>query len=113
MSIAASAVTRIGSTLLSTVCFTWVALFNGYPLVYSDTGAYLFTGILHYIPNDRPIFYGMFMIPLHLDGWSLWPVVIAQCLILAYVLRLILRVLNVFSEPAFLVLSIFLAAFST
>src|SRR5262249_4097955 len=95
---AASAATRIGATLISAACFTWVALFNGYPLVYSDTGAYLAAGIEYYIPNERPIFYGIFMIPLHLDGWSLWPVVIGQCLILAYVLRLILRVLNVFSE---------------
>ena len=103
---------RVGATLLSATMFVWIAVVNGYPLIFNDTGRYVDGGIRHFIPSQGPIFYGIFMIPLHLDGWSLWPVVVAQCLVLAYVLRLTLRVFNLLDERTFLALSAFLAAFT-
>src|ERR1700756_3939556 len=103
---------RFGTTLLSTMMFLWVAIINGYPLLYPDTFRYIVGGIRHTISSQSPIFYGIFMIPLHLNGWSLWPVVVAQCLILAYVLRLTLRVFDLLDESTFLVLSAFLAVFT-
>lgn len=93
--------------------FAWVAIVNGYPVVFSDSARYIDGSIRHYIPSEAPIFYGIFMIPLHLNGISLWPVVCAQCLILAYVIRATLRALELLEERTFLLLSAFLAAFTS
>ena len=112
----ASAVRRrfavVGAVVLSAMMFTWVALVNGYPLVFNDSARYLAGGIRHYIPSESPIGYGVFMIPFHLGGVSLWPVVGAQALILAYVIRVTLRTLGFFEERTFLLLSTFLAVFT-
>jgi hypothetical protein len=69
--------------MFAAAMLSWVALWNGYPLVFSDSQRYLNGGILRYLPSEAPIFYGVFLIPLHLDGLSLWPVVAAQSLLLA------------------------------
>ena len=98
--------------MLSAMMFTWVAVVNGYPLVFNDSARYLAGGIRHYIPSESPIAYGVFMIPFHLDGVSLWPVVGAQALILAYVIRVTLRTFGFFEERTFLLLSAFLAVFT-
>lgn len=57
----------------------WPAFYNGFPLVYADTGTYLQSSILMESPEDRPFFYGMFLrftamqsvlwIPVILQGW--------------------------------------------
>ncbi|MBK6627601.1 MAG: hypothetical protein IPJ87_10690 [Flavobacteriales bacterium] len=62
------------------------ALFNGYPLVYADTGTYLTSGFQLGIPADRPLGYGLFCRLFSGDGLSLWGVVIAQALLTAVVL---------------------------
>jgi hypothetical protein len=61
------------------------ALYNGYPLVYSDTGSYIMNGMNLTLPNDRPIMYGLFtnIFSLH---FSLWLVIFAQSFIVFYVL---------------------------
>jgi hypothetical protein len=102
----------LGSTLLAATMFAWVAVVNGYPLLFKDSGRYIDGGILHYIPNQSPIFYGIFMIPLHLDGVSLWPVIGAQCLLLAYIVRVTLRLFDLCDERVYLVLSAFLGVFT-
>ena len=43
--------------LLGAALLLWPALWNGYPLVFSDTGTYLSQAINHYVGWDRPIFY--------------------------------------------------------
>lgn len=103
---------EIGSILLAAAMFSWVAAVNGYPLLFEDSGRYIDGGIRHYIPSQSPIFYGIFMIPLHLDGVSLWPVVGAQALIAAWTLRMTLRALDLLDERAFLLISAFLAVFT-
>jgi hypothetical protein len=72
-----------------------IAIWNGYPLVYSDTSTYLSSGFVLDTPIDRPITYGLFMRVCSLNGWSLWGVVLAQSLLLAHVLGLTLRSLGV------------------
>ena len=57
---------------------SWLAVLNGYPLIFGDSARYLNGGILRYLPSEAPIFYGVFMIPLHLNGFSLWPVALCQ-----------------------------------
>ena len=70
----------------------WPALWNGYPIVFADTGTYLSQAIHRYAGWDRPVFYSVFMLPLHATV-TLWPVVAAQALLAAWVLRLVCRVL--------------------
>jgi hypothetical protein len=41
--------------------FLYPAFFNGYPLVYSDTGTYIRAGFSDFFPEDRPIFYSWFL----------------------------------------------------
>ena len=70
----------------------WPALWNGYPIVFADTGTYLSQAIHRYAGWDRPVFYSLFMLPLHLT-LTVWPVVAAQALLAAWVLWLVVRVL--------------------
>ncbi|MBV8615681.1 MAG: hypothetical protein JOY66_18205 [Acetobacteraceae bacterium] len=84
--------THASPLLLSAFLLTWPALCNGYPLVFSDTGTYLSQALNHYLGWDRPPFYSLFMLPLHM-GLTTWPVVAAQGLLTAWVLRVALRAL--------------------
>lgn len=72
------------------VLLLWPALWNRYPIVFADTGTYLSQAIDHYAGWDRPVFYSLAILPLH---WqlSLWPIVIAQALLTAWLLRHICR----------------------
>ena len=47
--------------LLSAFILIIPAFYNGFPLVYSDTGAYISSGMELIFPIDRPITYGLFM----------------------------------------------------
>jgi hypothetical protein len=60
------------------------AVFNGFPLVWPDTGSYI------QARNDglRTPFYGYLIHLLHWR-WSFWPVVVAQSLVLAHLLWLV------------------------
>ena len=90
-----SGVNRTAATLVSTGFLLMIALWNGYPLVYSDTSTYLSSGFVLDTPIDRPITYGLFMRVCSLSGWTLWGVVLAQSLLLAHVLGLALRSLGI------------------
>ena len=70
----------------------WPALWNGYPLVFSDTGTYLAQAIEHYAGWDRPIFYSLFLLPLHMT-LTTWPAIAAQALLIAHVLHIVRRTL--------------------
>ena len=76
---------QAGWLLAATFLLFGVALINGFPLVFPDTGTYLrqamrLEGIL-----DRPPFYSIFLLPLHF-GRSLWPIPLVQDMIVAAVL---------------------------
>jgi len=83
---------RLFAPLLAAPLLLWPAVWNGYPLVFADTGTYLRQAIHHYAGWDRPIFYSLFMFPLHATV-TVWPVVIVQALIAAYILHLVCRIL--------------------
>ncbi len=75
----------ISLLLLTSLALMVVALYCGYGLAESDTGAYIEKGILNIIPNDRSPFYGWFI--RYTSMWSsLWYSLFAQSLLLAYVL---------------------------
>ena len=75
----------IGALVLSIIGF-----YNGYPLVYSDTGTYIYSGFNFFIPNDRPIFYGLFVRVISMK-WSLWFVIITQNLMSSVIILELLR----------------------
>jgi hypothetical protein len=90
----------------------WPALWNGYPIVFADTGTYLSQAVHRYAGWDRPVFYSLFMLALH---WTvtLWPVVIAQALLTAWILRLVCRSLLPGLKPAAFVGGVGLLAVGT
>jgi hypothetical protein len=68
------------------------ALYNGFPLVTSDTGAYINSGFHWEVPRDRPVVYGLF-IRLASLKFSLWLVIALQCALLAALLLRSTRIL--------------------
>ena len=86
---------RPGTALACTLAaamLLWPALWNGYPLVFADTGTYLSQAIEHYAGWDRPIFYSLFLLPLHMT-LTTWPAIAVQALLVVHVLRLVRRTL--------------------
>jgi hypothetical protein len=78
--------------LLAALPLLWPAFLNGYPLVFADTGTYLSQAVHHYLGWDRPVFYSLFLLPLHLT-LTTWPVIAAQALLAAHMLHLTRRAL--------------------
>jgi hypothetical protein len=76
--------------LCGTLILSWVALFNGAPLVFADTAAYATDALAHEISGLFSVFYTYLILPLH-RGVSLWPVVLAQAAIVTHLLYLTAR----------------------
>jgi hypothetical protein len=98
--------------LLVAAWLCWPALWNGYPLVFSDTGTYIDQAILRYGGWDRPVFYSWFLYALHWQV-SLWPVVVAQAVIVAAVLWLVVRAVLGRRPLAFVAIGGALSAFTS
>lgn len=83
----------LGAHAAAALLLVWPAFWNGYPLVFADTGTYLGQALQHYLGWDRPPFYSLF---LFVTGWrvSLWFPVLAQGAIMAQVIGLTLRALG-------------------
>ena len=64
----------------------WVAVFNGYPIVFDDTGEYLVDSFSLAQSPYRSIIYSIF---IRLASWGMtpWLVVLAQCAITIYILH--------------------------
>jgi hypothetical protein len=79
-----------GVAILS-VMFLGVAFWNGFPLMFYDTGAYLAEGISHTFLVERSPVYSLLL--LFTGGAvSLWPVVILQALMTAYLIVLMAHI---------------------
>jgi hypothetical protein len=81
---------KISWTLFTTLLLISAALYNGFPLVTSDSGVYILSGFKKFVPVDRPITYGLFVRHSSL-AVSLWFTIIFQSLILSYLLWLTLN----------------------
>jgi len=68
----------------------WPALLNGHPIVFSDTGAFLHQTRGPLMIWDKPWVYGPLAFPFHLHR-TLWPVALAQGVMLSHLLWLALR----------------------
>lgn len=75
---------------VGTFILSLIGLYNGYPLVYSDTGMYILSGQELFVPSDRPVSYGLFIRSMSLNH-STWPVIIMQNLITAFVVFMVLK----------------------
>jgi hypothetical protein len=71
--------------LLGALLLLSAGLYNGFPLVTSDSGTYINSAIHYDVPNDRPIIYGLFIRFTGLK-FSLWLVILVQALGLAWLL---------------------------
>lgn len=86
----AGALSAVAAVLIAAPLLLWPAVMNGYPLLFGDTGVYIKDGIEHHVSWARPMFYGLFMLPLDILRTT-WPVVVAQALIAASVLLVTMR----------------------
>lgn len=78
--------------LVSVIVLLWPALFNAFPLVTPDTGTYINSGMTLTVQADRSIGYGAFLL-LTSMGISLWFVVLAQAILLNWLIRSVCRLL--------------------
>lgn len=83
---------RVGAAIAGgAALLLWPALLNGYPLVFSDTGAFLTQTVMGWPVWDKPFIYGPLLHAIH---WrvSLWLPVLAQGALLSWLLWLAQRV---------------------
>jgi hypothetical protein len=77
---------KVGALVLLAACaFAWPMYWNGFPLVFDDTGTYIASWLERWVPWDRPIFYSVFL-ALVGKGASLHVAVIVQALMVTYVI---------------------------
>ena len=71
--------------------FLSAALWNGFPLIFYDTGAYVLEGLGHVFLVERAPVYAEF---LFLTGarFSLWPVIVVQALMTSYLILEVARI---------------------
>jgi hypothetical protein len=86
---AASATTTAVSVLAATALLASAALYNGYPLTFWDTGSYLESAATLMPRADRLIGYSFLLRAASWTG-TLWPVVSAQCALVAWLIRRVL-----------------------
>ncbi len=84
---------RFAAVVTAALMLVWPGFWNGYPLVFSDSGTYLGQALQIYLGWDRPPFYSAFLFATH---WrlTLWGPVLAQGLIVAHLLAVTLRALG-------------------
>jgi hypothetical protein len=70
-----------------------VAIWNGFPIIYYDTGAYLLEGIGHAFVVERSPVYSIFLFVAG-GGWSLWAIAALQALMTAFVMTELARVVT-------------------
>lgn len=63
----------------------WSAIVNGFPFLYTDSGAYIYSSHWLEVPPDRPVGYGLFIRATRLYG-SLWLVTLTQALVTSFLL---------------------------
>ncbi len=77
-----SRILNVLAVLLGGALFIWPALWNGYPLLYSDTHVFINQPTAGFFNWDKPFIYGPWMLPFH--AWqSLWGVVLVQGLLIS------------------------------
>ena len=96
------------SVLAGALLLLWPALYNGWPLVFTDTGAFMFAALERWPQWDKPIAYALF---LHALSWRItyWSAAFVQGLIVSHLVWLMLRVFAVATPVPHLLLVLALA----
>jgi hypothetical protein len=94
---------RAGGAVLAVIAgaalLVWPAFLNGYPIVFSDTGAFLAQTLVPLMIWDKPYVYGPFLHLFH-QRLSLWGPLVAQGLVLSHLLWVTQRALRGTASPA-------------
>lgn len=93
--------------VVSVIILLTHALNNGFPLLYSDTGSYILSGMEHSVPSDRPLMYGVLIWATGM-GVSLWQVAVFQALLVGYMIWLLLKCTFGTTRSSFLILPLVL-----
>lgn len=95
----APAAVRVAAVGAAAALLAWPAFRNGYPLVFIDTVSYLEQTVRWEVSWDKTYVYGPFLL---LGHWrmSLWGALALQCLLLAWLLWLTVRVVWGEARPA-------------
>ncbi|WP_424813302.1 hypothetical protein [Roseococcus sp. YIM B11640] len=97
------------AVLLGGLLLIWPAFVNRYPIIFSDTGAFLDQTVTPLMIWDKPWIYGPFAWIFH-QHLTLWGVVVAQGLIVSHLLWLLARTLGLASPGRHLAICLALAA---
>jgi hypothetical protein len=92
------AVAWVAATLVMLLALLWPALWNGFPLVFYDTGGYLVRVFEHELGFGRSGIYGAFLWPG--IPFKFWPVIVAQAALVAWLVTLTLRAHGFGGRPA-------------
>lgn len=103
----------IAAHAIGAVALAWIALVNGYPLIFSDSGSYIAVGTeLEYL-SDRPVSYGLLIAPFtRLLG--LWGAVALQAIAASWLIgEVLVAVTGRRSPTALVVILVALAGLSS
>lgn len=92
---------RIAAFAVATMLLLVPAIWNGFPLLFYDTGAYLGRAFFDTLSPGRSAVYGFFLGAGH--WWNFWPAVIAQSLVTVWTVALFLRTQDLGHRPILLV----------
>jgi hypothetical protein len=81
---------RLAAVSAATMLLLLPAAWNGFPLLFYDSGAYLGRAFFDTLSPGRSAAYGFFLGAGH--WWNFWPVVIVQSLLTVWVVAVLLRV---------------------
>src|SRR5207344_2521577 len=90
----------------------WPAVWNGFPLIFPDTGGYLLRALEGTLTIGRSALYGAFLA----SGLSFdfWPNVVIQAAVTVFIVRVLLRTHGLGEKPGpALLITLALAAFSS
>ncbi|MCC7460959.1 MAG: hypothetical protein IT480_00715 [Gammaproteobacteria bacterium] len=112
MSAAGSKARAIAVVIAGALALAWPAFYNGFPLVFWDSGNYLSAAILHVQPLDRPVYFSVFTVAVS-RMLGLWMVPLVQAFLTVSVLAIAFRVWCPIARwRGFLAIVAALAAFS-
>jgi hypothetical protein len=89
----------LASVLVGGLLLAWPAFLAGYPLLFSDSGAFLHQTLGPLMLWDKPWIYGPVAFLFHWHS-TLWPVVVAQGVMVSHLLWLALRAFGGGATPA-------------
>ena len=85
--------TQISCVVIGSLFFLWPAIYNGYPLLFSDSHVFISQPVAGFMNWDKPFVYGPLILLFH--AWqTLWLVVLAQALLVSHLLWLVIVALT-------------------